>query len=95
MAADANGAGMLGPRVPPVLAAAIVAFFVALALRLVFVLDAHDSPFLTHRLIDEQDYHGLAQGFLHGQWPGREALFRPPLYPMFLATARVDRRSRP
>src|SRR5581483_9184083 len=26
-----------------------------------------------------------AEGFLHGSWPSHEALFRPPLYPMFLA----------
>lgn len=71
--------------VPALLACCIAAFFAALALRLAFILDASDSPFLAHRLIDEQDYHGLAEGLLRGRWPGAEALFRPPLYPIFLA----------
>lgn len=69
------------------LRAAVISWAVALAVRLSFVVDARGSPFLGHRLIDEQDYHGLALAFLGGSWPGREALFRPPLYPLFLAGA--------
>jgi tetratricopeptide (TPR) repeat protein len=65
--------------------AALSAFVIALAVRLAFVVDARDSPFLAHRLIDEQDYHNLAQGYVRGAWPDGEALFRPPLYPLFLA----------
>jgi 4-amino-4-deoxy-L-arabinose transferase-like glycosyltransferase len=72
-------------RAPALVFAALTAFVVALALRLAFVVEAHASPFLDHRLIDEQDYNNLAQGYLHGKWPGAEALFRPPLYPLFLA----------
>src|SRR5579862_7926606 len=64
---------------------AIAAFVVALVVRLVFCVQASKSPFMDVRLIDEQDYHNLAEGFLHGTWPGHEALFRPPLYPLFLA----------
>lgn len=64
---------------------AVAAFVVALVVRLVFCVQASKSPFMGVRLIDEQDYHNLAEGFLHGSWPGHEALFRPPLYPLFLS----------
>jgi 4-amino-4-deoxy-L-arabinose transferase-like glycosyltransferase len=74
-------------RVPPLLRACIIAFDVSLAIRLAFVVSARGSPFFQHRLIDEQDYDILAKSLLAGRWPGSEALFRPPLYPIFLAAA--------
>jgi len=70
---------------PPLLRAALVAFGVALAVRLAFIIDDVHSPYLAHRLIDELDYHDMATRFARGTWPGSEAIFRPPLYPIFLA----------
>lgn len=74
-----------GRAASPVAIAALVAFALALAVRLAFLLDASDSPFLRYRLIDEQDYDGLARKLAAGTWPGAEAVFRPPLYPVLLA----------
>ena len=70
---------------PPWVIAALVAFVAALVIRLAFVIDASSGTFMAYRLIDEQDYDQLARELLAGRWPGNEALFRPPLYPIFLA----------
>jgi tetratricopeptide (TPR) repeat protein len=59
-------------------------FVLALALRLAFVVQTMDDPFLDRRMVDEIDYHQMAQRFVQGAWPGPEALFRPPLHPLFL-----------
>lgn len=76
-----------GPRsaASPLFIAGLLLFVAALVTRIAFIVDSSDSPFLAHRLIDEQDYDGLARGLLQGRWPGDEAIFRPPLYPAFLA----------
>ena len=66
--------------------AALISLAVALAVRLTFLAEAWDSPFLAHALIDEQDYRDLALRLARGEWPGHEALFRPPLYPAFLSS---------
>ena len=78
--------GAIARRTAPAWAVyALVAFIVALVIRLAFVLEASRGTFMAYRLIDEQDYDQLARGLIAGRWPGPEALFRPPLYPMFLA----------
>ena len=65
--------------VPP-----IAVFLCALAVRLAYLAQDASSPFFWHRLIDASHYHLLALRFANHEWPGREALFRPPLYPLFL-----------
>jgi 4-amino-4-deoxy-L-arabinose transferase-like glycosyltransferase len=65
--------------VPPV-----AVFLCALAVRLAYLAQDASSPFFWHRLIDASHYHLLALRFANHEWPGREALFRPPLYPLFL-----------
>ena len=65
--------------VPP-----IAVFLCALAVRLAYLAQDAASPFFWHRLIDASHYHLLALRFVNHEWPGREALFRPPLYPLFL-----------
>src|SRR5580704_991786 len=78
-------AGKASFALPGGVVAAVGAFLVALGARLAFVVESRDNPFFTHRLIDEVDYHVIATRALAGTWPGPEALFRPPLYPAFLA----------
>ena len=67
--------------VPP-----IAVFLCALAVRFAYLAQDASSPFFWHRLIDASHYHLLALRFVNHEWPGREALFRPPLYPLFLGT---------
>lgn len=68
----------------PAAVAGVAAYCVALVLRIVFVAEERHNPFFLHRLIDEIDYHVMAERFLAGAWPGHEAFFRPPLYPLLL-----------
>jgi tetratricopeptide (TPR) repeat protein len=68
----------------PAAVAGLVSFVAALVLRLVFVAEERNNPFFLHRLIDEIDYHVMAERLLSGAWPDHEAFFRPPLYPLFL-----------
>jgi tetratricopeptide (TPR) repeat protein len=62
----------------------VFVFACALILRLVFVVEDASSPFFEHRLADAADYANLAAAFTKGTWPGPEAFFRPPLYPLLL-----------
>jgi tetratricopeptide (TPR) repeat protein len=59
-------------------------FSLALLVRLAFLAEDSKSPFFPYRGIDAVDYHQMALGLTKGTWPGSEALFRPPLYPLFL-----------
>jgi len=62
----------------------VFVFACALIVRLAFVIEDSASPFFEHRLADAADYAGLAVAFTRGAWPGPEAFFRPPLYPLLL-----------
>lgn len=70
-------------RLPPWAAPALI-FALALALRLAYVAGDARSPFFDHRLADAADYANLAAAYTRGAWPGPEAFFRPPLYPLLL-----------
>jgi tetratricopeptide (TPR) repeat protein len=59
-------------------------FCCALLVRLIFLAENLNTPFYNYRGIDADQYHQMAVGFLEGTWPGREAFFWPPLYPLFL-----------
>ena len=59
-------------------------FCCALLVRLIFLMESLNTPFYNYRGIDADAYHQMAVGFLEGTWPGKEAFFWPPLYPLFL-----------
>ena len=61
-------------------------FLCALGVRLACLAEEAANPYFWHRLIDAHHYHLLGLRFAHHEWPGPEALFRPPLYPVFLGT---------
>ena len=59
-------------------------FCCALLVRLIFLRENINTPFYNYRGIDAEQYHMMAVGFMEGTWPGEQAFFWPPLYPLFL-----------
>jgi tetratricopeptide (TPR) repeat protein len=80
MSSDA-GAGHGPPAARVVLG---VALAVALLLRVEYLRELIFSPFARHLLLDSEWYDRAARAILEGR-PQPDALFRPPLYPLFLA----------
>jgi 4-amino-4-deoxy-L-arabinose transferase-like glycosyltransferase len=62
-------------------------FACALVVRLLYLAQDSSNPFFWHRLIDANNYHTVALLFEQHAWPGSEAMFRPPLYPLLLGCA--------
>jgi len=57
----------------------------ALALRLLYLLQADDSPLFTHPVVDARTYVRTARHLSAGQWLGAaQPFWQPPLYPYFL-----------
>ena len=58
----------------------------ALGLRMVYLLQADDSPLFFHPIVDARTYVRAAIHLAEGQWLGPpEPFWQPPLYPYFLA----------
>ena len=58
----------------------------ALTLRLVYLLQADDSPLFFHPIVDARTYVRAALHLAEGQWLGPpQPFWQPPLYPYFLA----------
>ena len=58
----------------------------ALALRMIYLLQADDSPLFYHPIVDARTYVRTALHLAEGQWLGPpQPLWQPPLYPCFLA----------
>ncbi len=58
----------------------------ALTLRLVYLLQADDSPLFFHPIVDARTYVRTALDLAGGQWLGdAQPFWQPPLYPYFLA----------
>lgn len=57
----------------------------ALALRLIYLYQVHDSPLFDALLIDSETYDRFAQRILKGQFKGEEVYSVNILYPYFLA----------
>jgi len=63
---------------------ALIIFFAALILRLLYLYQIQDSPFLNYPQIDALWHHLWAQSIASGNIIGDEVFFRAPLYPYFL-----------
>ena len=79
--ADANLARRLGWLV----------FALALAVRLVYILEADASPLFEHPAVDAKTYTHHAQRLAAGNWLGigEGPFWQPPLYPYFLGAVKV------
>ncbi len=64
---------------------ALVVFGVALAIRVVYLLDIRDNPFFDSPVIDAQYYRDLGAALARGEGTGRAPFMMPPLYPLVLA----------
>ncbi|MGH9202664.1 MAG: glycosyltransferase family 39 protein, partial [Vicinamibacterales bacterium] len=59
-------------------------FVVALALRLLHVVQLRSSPFFDVLLGDSHGYDEWARRIAGGEWIGRDVFYQAPLYPYFL-----------
>ena len=58
----------------------------ALAVRVIYLLQADDSPLFYHPIVDARTYVRTALHLAEGQWPGPpQPFWQPPLYPYLLA----------
>jgi tetratricopeptide (TPR) repeat protein len=60
-------------------------FIVALALRMIFLIEFEQLPLFKTHVMDMLYFHTLAMQYLGGGEGASEAYFKAPLYPMFLA----------
>ena len=67
----------------------IAVFFLALALRLGFVLTTTSAPLVGHLIGDAAAYDAWARRIVHGEWLGTEAFYQAPLYPYVLAVVKL------
>jgi tetratricopeptide (TPR) repeat protein len=63
---------------------ALAIFAVALALRLLHLLQIRSAPFFTLLMGDSRSYDAWAQQLAAGDWIGRDVFYQAPLYPYFL-----------
>jgi len=67
---------------------ALAVFGVALAIRVVYLLDIRGNPFFDSPVIDAQYYRDLGAALARGEGTGRAPFMMPPLYPLVLAGLR-------
>ena len=60
-------------------------FSAAVLVRLVYLLDCRDQPFIEAPIIDAKAYDELAVSISEGERLEPKAFWQPPLYPLFLA----------
>ena len=59
-------------------------WFLALALRLVFLAELHGTPFFSVLIVDGQRYDEWALQIARGNWLGSEVFYQTPLYPYLI-----------
>lgn len=59
-------------------------FLFALAVRLLYLIEWHDTPFFRTVIGDGLRYHRWALEIAGGNWLGKEVFYQAPLYPYFL-----------
>jgi 4-amino-4-deoxy-L-arabinose transferase-like glycosyltransferase len=64
---------------------AAVWFILALAIRLVYVVETRNAPTLRHLVGDAAGYYQWAQEIAAGDWLGKQSFYQAPLYPYVLA----------
>ncbi|MBL8856956.1 MAG: tetratricopeptide repeat protein [Planctomycetes bacterium] len=64
-------------------------FAVALALRLIHLLQAREVPLFDILIVDGRQYEAWARRIAAGDWLGQETFYQAPLYPYFLALLKV------
>jgi tetratricopeptide (TPR) repeat protein len=64
--------------------ALLVIFFLALALRLLYLYSISDNIFFRELVVDQASYDRWAMKIASGQWLGHEPFYQDPLYPYFL-----------
>jgi 4-amino-4-deoxy-L-arabinose transferase-like glycosyltransferase len=68
-----------------VLLPGLLIFAVALGLRLLYLQDIAEVPFVVHPIVDARAYHEWALRIAAGDWWGDAAFYQAPAYPYFLA----------
>ena len=63
---------------------ALAIFAVALAVRLIHLLQIRSAPFFTLLMGDSRSYDAWAQQLAAGDWIGHDVFYQAPLYPYFL-----------
>ena len=63
----------------------LLAMAIALVVRLLFVYQSRDVPFIHHLVGDAAGYFAWAQRIAAGEWIGSESFYQAPLYPYILA----------
>ncbi len=76
--------GMLGQKVNRETFLLAGLFFLAFAVRLVYLNQITSSPYFDTPQIDALWHHNWAKEIAAGDWIGKEVFFRAPLYPYFL-----------
>ncbi len=61
---------------------------VALVVRLIYIHETRDVPFVAHLVGDAAGYFAWAERIAAGDWIGSEAFYQAPLYPYVLAVVR-------
>ena len=57
----------------------------ALALRVLYILDVSDQPLFAHLVVDQLSYDEWAVEIAAGAWIGDDVFYQDPFYPYFLA----------
>ncbi|MFO8056194.1 MAG: glycosyltransferase family 39 protein [bacterium] len=79
---DGSGSSGLPPRR---MLALFMLFALALAFRLLYILEISDQVFFQNLLIDQQAYDNWARRIAAGDWLGDKPFYQSPFYPYFLA----------
>lgn len=77
------GATPQGEPVPRIALAALVAL--ALALRVLYLIDVGDHVLARHLVVDQASYDAWARTIAAGDWLGSDVFYQDPLYPYLLA----------
>src|SRR5262249_22918550 len=64
----------------------LTVWLIAFAIRLLYILQLHRSPFFETLLGDARSYDAWAQRIAAGDWIGAGVFYQAPLYPYFLGT---------
>jgi Flp pilus assembly protein TadD/4-amino-4-deoxy-L-arabinose transferase-like glycosyltransferase len=64
----------------------LIIFIIAFVFRLIYILQSKSTdPLFYHPIMDGLYHHDWAVSIIKGGWLGKDAFFRAPLYPYFLA----------